>query len=196
MASSVLSPGILYAWLIQRKKQRLARVLAVDFSRASHDKLGVGRDSRNHLIRRGLGLAGSDKSKTAWASPTAAARRRESCRRRLGRPPDRGASPRAVFPRLSGVIEPGRSMRRETSSHAPRGNAAFARCATQVPSQSRPNVAPPRESVGDEDPTSPPMRRGDRTFPPLRRGGRGRGGESNGACKPLENPSNPNLWCF
>jgi len=36
---------------------RLARVHAVDVSRISYDKLGIGRDFRNHLVRRGLGDA-------------------------------------------------------------------------------------------------------------------------------------------
>ena len=44
---------------------RLARVHAVDASHISYDKLGVGRDFRNHLVRRGLGdaagYAGSGK---------------------------------------------------------------------------------------------------------------------------------------
>ena len=36
---------------------RLARVHAIDASRISYDKLGVGRDFRNHLVLRGLGYA-------------------------------------------------------------------------------------------------------------------------------------------
>ncbi len=36
---------------------RLARVYAVYASRISYDKLGIGRDFRNHLVRRGLGDA-------------------------------------------------------------------------------------------------------------------------------------------
>ncbi len=44
---------------------RLARVHAVDASRISYDKLGIGRDFRNHLVRRGfgdaIGYAGSGK---------------------------------------------------------------------------------------------------------------------------------------
>jgi hypothetical protein len=36
---------------------RLARVWAVDASRISYDKLGIGHDFGNHLVRRGLGDA-------------------------------------------------------------------------------------------------------------------------------------------
>ena len=36
---------------------RLARVYAVDASRISYDGVGVGRDFRNHLVKRGLGDA-------------------------------------------------------------------------------------------------------------------------------------------
>jgi hypothetical protein len=36
---------------------RLARVHAVDASRISYEKLGIGRDFRNHLVRRGLDAA-------------------------------------------------------------------------------------------------------------------------------------------
>ena len=58
MDSSICTPGILYLWLQQRKKsRRLARVYAVYASRISYDKLGIGRDFRNHLVRRGLGDA-------------------------------------------------------------------------------------------------------------------------------------------
>ena len=57
MEYSILSPGILYAWLMQRKKLRLASVWAVDVSRISWDAVGVGRDFKNHLSKRGLGDA-------------------------------------------------------------------------------------------------------------------------------------------
>lgn len=36
---------------------RLDQIWAVDDSRISYDKLGIGRDFRNHLVRRGLGNA-------------------------------------------------------------------------------------------------------------------------------------------
>ena len=57
MESSILSPGVCYLWLMQRKKSRLARVYAVSVERISFDAVGVGRDFGNHLARHGLGTA-------------------------------------------------------------------------------------------------------------------------------------------
>ena len=58
MASSILSPGILYVWLMQQRKSRGLRESGnVDSDRISYDKLGIGRDFHNHLVRRGLGDA-------------------------------------------------------------------------------------------------------------------------------------------
>ena len=183
MASSVLSPGILYAWLIQRKKQRALLACAPSTPAATPATIS---------------------SAAAPATPVATNPRPLG----LHQPPRRGGvkapaklnPDRALAPTASLATRGDRtcrSMRRETSFPRSAWECRLRRSASQFPSQSgRAADAFPRRAW-ERGPNFPPLRRGDRTFPPLRRGGRGgRGGESNGACKPLENPSNPNLWCF
>jgi len=76
---------------------RLARVYAVDASRVSYDKLGIGRDFRNHLVRRGLGdavgYAGSGKPQDRKAFSNLRSEAAWKLRRRLN--PDWALDPTA-----------------------------------------------------------------------------------------------------
>ncbi len=76
---------------------RLARVWAVDASRISYDKLGIGRDFRNHLVRRGLGdaigYAGSGRPQDSKAFTNLRSEAAWKLRRRLN--PDWALDPTA-----------------------------------------------------------------------------------------------------